>query len=439
MRPDLSRLRRQLTLRYALFSLLLLLVFAAAVYRQVAAARRELLVQQLQQLASTAAAELPLLHHEHDEMASEPRSAHPMLPLTARFATAELGAEHRRIRWFDPDAHELVAEGDFRPVGATIPPPARRGITTVQSLAHGVAIWRPVISRSAPGTGQPTLDGYVSVALSSAATEDELSRLRQGLLVGTLVAGLAAAAGGQWLVGVSLRPVRRQIEQLVRFTADASHELRHPLTAIRALVGTLRHGTALAGARPVVGEKLALIDQTTDRMGRLVDDLLLLTRFDRQIDDRSGMVAFQLEELIEDLADLYQASARERGLRLVCDLEGPAPVRGHPERLRQLLVNLLANALRFSPDGGTVTLALRLQGPTVLVWVDDQGPGIPAGQRQLVFERFWQADASRSGSDNLGLGLAIARSIAEVHHGALRALEAPGGGCRMQLTLTRQA
>lgn len=439
MRPDLSRLRRQLTLRYALFSVLLLLVFAAAVYRQVSEARRSLLLLQLQQLASTAAAELPLLHHEHDEMAMGNLPRHPKVPLSARFETAELGAEHQRIRWLDPDLQELVAEGGFRAMGTTLPPPARRGVTTVLPLANGVAIWRPVISRSVPGTGKPALDGYVSVSLSSAAAEAELARLRQGLLIGIVAAGLTAAAGGQWLVGVSLRPVRRQIEQLVRFTADASHELRHPLTAIRALVGTLRHGSALEGARPVVGEKLALIDQTTDRMGRLVDDLLQLTRFDRQIDDRSGMVPFHLEELIEDLADLYQASAREQGLRLITDLQGSAPVLGHPERLRQLLANLLANALRFSPNGGTVTLALRLLGATVLVWVDDQGPGIPLEQRQLVFERFWQADASRSGSANAGLGLAIARSIAEVHHGKLQAVEAPGGGCRMQLTLARLA
>ncbi|MEA5443293.1 HAMP domain-containing sensor histidine kinase [Cyanobium gracile] len=439
MRPDLSRLRRQLTLRYALFSVLLLLVFAAAVYRQVSEARRSLLSLQLQQLASTAAAELPLLHHEHDEMARGNLPQHPKVPLTADFATVEWGADHKRIRWFDPDLQELVAEGDFQPAGTTVPPPARRGVTTVLPLANGMAIWRPVISRSAPGTGKPALDGYVSVALSSAAAEAELTRLRQGLLIGIVVAGLVAAAGGQWLVGVSLRPVRRQIEKLVRFTADASHELRHPLTAIRALIGTLRHGSGLEGAQPVVGEKLMLIDQTTDRMGRLVDDLLLLTRFDRQIDDRIGMVPFQLEELVEDLADLYQDSSREQGLRLITDLQGPAHVVGHPQQLRQLLGNLLVNALRFSPRAGTVTLALRLQGEAVQVWVDDQGPGIPPEQRQLVFERFWQADASRSGSANTGLGLAIARSIAEVHHGKLQAIEAPGGGCRMQLTLARQA
>jgi signal transduction histidine kinase len=393
------------------------------------------LLIQVQQLASTSAAELPLLHHEHDEMEIGSLPRHPKMPLTARFATVELGAEHRRIRWFDPALQELVAEGNFRAAGLILPPPGRRGVTTVLPLANGVAIWRPVISRSAPGTDKPVLDGYVLVALSSGAAEAELTRLRQGLLIGILAAGLVAAVGGQWLVGVSVRPVRRQIEQLVRFTADASHELRQPLPAIRALIGTLRHGSALEGARPVVGEKLVLIDQTTDRMGRLVDDLLLLTRFDRQIDDRIGMVPFQLEELIEDLADLYQASARKQGLRLITDLQGSAPVLGHPERLRRLLVNLLANALRFSPNGGTVTLALRLQGATVQVWVDDQGPGIPLEQRQLVFERFWQADASRSGSANSGLGLAIARSIAEVHHGKLQAIEAPGGGCRLQLTL----
>jgi signal transduction histidine kinase len=223
----------------------------------------------------------------------------------------------------------------------------------------------------------------------------------------------------------------------VQFTADASHELRHPLTAIRAVIGTLRQGSALEGSKPLVNEKLALIDQTCDRMGRVLEDLLLLARHDRQIDDQGDRRSFGLEELIEDLADLFSAPAQQQGVVLRTEIGARVPVHAQPERIRQLLVNLITNAIRFSPPGGTVTIGARNQGTDAMVWVDDQGPGIPLADRQRVFDRFWQADPSRSDPATLGLGLAIARAIATAHRGTLEAEEAPGGGCRMRLCLPR--
>jgi two-component system OmpR family sensor kinase len=244
-----------------------------------------------------------------------------------------------------------------------------------------------------------------------------------------------AFAGSQWMVAASLRPIRRQIERLIRFTADASHELRHPLTAVRALIGSLRHGGSLEACPPLVPQKLVMIDQAAARMGSLLDDLLLLTRSDRAIDDRSAMRRFPLEDLVEDLLDLHQDQAVALGLTLRGDIRDSAVVLGHPERLRRLLENLLVNALRFSPPGGTVTVGLAARGSLIQLWVDDQGPGIPAEQRRQVFERFWQADPSRSEMEHHGLGLSIAQAIAEAHRGELIALAAPGGGARLLLEL----
>jgi two-component system OmpR family sensor kinase len=241
------------------------------------------------------------------------------------------------------------------------------------------------------------------------------------------------------MVATSLQPVQRQIERLIAFTADASHELRQPLTAIRALIGSLRHGEWLVGTPPELGQKLAQIDQTSARMGVLVDDLLLLTRFDRAIDDRPSTETFPLADLVEDLIDLHQAEAESAGVRLQAQIEAPALVRGSPERLRRLIENLLSNALRFSPPGGTVTLGLRHLKGLARLWVADQGPGIPPHQRDRVFERFWQADAARAGAEHHGLGLSIAQAIAQAHGGQLRAEEASGGGCRMVLELPLRA
>ena len=433
MQPDLQRTRRRLTLRYGLFASTLLLVFALGVYGQVSRARRDLQRRQVEQLASSAAAHLTLLHHEFDELRVRGRPAHAPVPLISAFATVEIHQEHQRIRWFDDQLRPISSIGVFQPQGDTLPPTGGRDRSQWLSLGNGVAFWRPVFTRQSGGA--PQLEGYVSVALASASADAELGRLRNGLLIGGLLAAAVAFAGSQWMVAASLEPIRRQIERLIRFSADASHELRHPLTAVRALIGSLRHGGALEGCPPVVPEKLALIDQAAGCMGVLLDDLLLLTRSDRAIDDRSAMRPFPLEDLVDDLVTLHQEQARALGVSLRCDIRDAAPVLGHPERLRRLLENLLANALRFSPPGGVVTIGLALRRSRVELWVDDQGPGIPEPQRQLVFERFWQADPSRSEAEHHGLGLSIAQAIAQAHQGRLLALEAPGGGARLLLEL----
>lgn len=433
MQPDLQRTRRTLTLRYGLFASAILLVFSFVVHEQVKRSQSAQLRMQVEQLASTAAAELDLLHHEYDELLrpdvpswlrSNARKALKTLPATQDPDT--------QIHWYDDQLNELKLSGGFQPAGTMLPPAGSRDRRQWLHLANGLALWQPVHSRVTPNQA-PELSGYVSVALASSSSEAELARLRQGLLIGALGAGLIALAGSQWLVAASLDPIRRQIECLIRFTADASHELRHPLTAIRALIGTIRHSGLLSASPAAMQRKLTQIDQSTERMGRLVDDLLLLSRADRAIDDGYAMAAVPLEELVEDLVELHAAEAEATGLHLQKQLEQGASVQGHPQRLRQLLENLLSNARRFSPPGGTVTVGLKRQGDLVQLWVDDQGPGIPASQREQIFERFWQADPARSGPDHAGLGLSIAQAIASAHGGQLRATEAPGGGCRMLL------
>ena len=220
---------------------------------------------------------------------------------------------------------------------------------------------------------------------------------------------------------------------LQRFTADASHELRHPLTMVRTLVATTLPESAS-------GEVLARIDGVAARMGRLLDDLLLLARHEQGVGEgralRRRWRRFDLLDLLDDLRSLYAAAAGERQLRL--ELEAPGltavPVEGQPEQLERLFTNLLVNALRYSPAGGVVLLAVGLQGSRVKVEVVDQGPGIPAGLQEKVFERFWQGEgASREGGS--GLGLAIARAIARAHGGEVRVADGRPGHCSLEVQL----
>ncbi|MFN9645472.1 MAG: sensor histidine kinase [Cyanobacteriota bacterium] len=419
MRPDLCAIRRRLIWRHGAFVAVVLLVFGLGVYGEVSRSRHELLLRQARQLAAAAAAELPLLHHEIDEagLATAPR----------RLVDGMEGETGYRIVWLDDELRLLQSSGDFHADGLPLPLAGDRLRAQWLPLRDGVAFWRPV---QGPG-GAMGLQGYVSVALARDTTAAELQRLRQGLLIGALLAACTAFVGSQRLVAASLVPIQGQVERLIAFTADASHELRQPLTALRALVGSLRHGELLRDAPPELAKKLGQIDRTTACMGLLLDDLLLLTRFDRAIDDRPAMQTFPLEELVEDLIALHQAEAKAAGLRLQSRIDASPEVRGSPERLRRLLENLLSNALRFSPPGGTVTVGLGRQRGQARLWVEDQGQGIPSEQRALVFERFWQADPSRGEAGHHGLGLAIARAIAGAHGGALRAEAAAGGGCRM--------
>jgi two-component system OmpR family sensor kinase len=258
--------------------------------------------------------------------------------------------------------------------------------------------------------------------------------LRYGLLAGGSLALVAAILLSQWMVASSIQPVREQLERLVRFTADASHELRHPLTAIRAVIGSIWQRGLLAGGDPEITEKIGLVDRATRQMAALLDDLLLLARLDQSLPDNAHWVRFDLVELIDDLLDLHRETAQIRAIELVADLVGPLPIRGCPERLRQLLNNVISNALRFSPEAGRVWVDLARQGQVIQLSVEDEGPGIPVEQRQLVFERFWRADQARSGL-NVGLGLAIAHAIASSHGGSLEAQVGHRGGCRMVLSL----
>ena len=317
--------------------------------------------------------------------------------------------------------------------------PQQRNSSSYRSHSNGLSIWKPVYLREEHDIN-PVLVGYVSVTLSSQATEDELHRLLRGLIIGAGLASLVAGGGSLWLVSSALQPIKQQIERLEQFTADASHELRHPLTAIRAVIDSLRQGSGWQNTDPLLQNKFNLINQTVEQMTRLVEDLLLLARLDRSYGDPSGWQRFALEDLLEDILDLYQDSAQQHGLKLKAALETTALIRAHPVRLKQLLVNLLVNAIRFSPRGGTVTLGLRSSNRWLEVWVEDEGPGIPLEQREQVFERFWQADSARSDRSNTGLGLAMARAIAESHGGQLLAQASSGGhgGCRMLLRLPLQ-
>lgn len=208
-----------------------------------------------------------------------------------------------------------------------------------------------------------------------------------------------------------------------QFLADASHELRSPLTAIRANVETLRRGGETDPAER--DETLRIVEREVDRMGRLVDDLLSLARADAG--QEPVLARLSLDAL---LLEVYHQQRPLAGrVRLALGEFEPVEIDGDPDRLKQLLLNLIDNALRHTPPGGTVTLDLLHRGREAVVRVRDTGAGIAPEHLPHIFERFYRIDSARSRAvGGTGLGLAISREIADAHGGRIEVESAVGAG-----------
>jgi signal transduction histidine kinase len=224
----------------------------------------------------------------------------------------------------------------------------------------------------------------------------------------------------------------RQLDRLrTNFVSDVSHELRTPLTAIKGFIETLQDG---AIDDPAVRDRfLNTIAIETDRLTRLTDDLLLLTRADAgRLDLHLALI--DLVNCVQRAVDQLDGHAREKRIVVATELpDGSVSVQADADRIHQVLVNLLDNAIKFTAPGGRVVVSVDDQKVTVA----DTGSGIPADELPHVFERFYRGDRSRArqGTDGSGLGLAIAKAIVEAHGGQISVTSAPGKGATFRFTL----
>jgi signal transduction histidine kinase len=229
----------------------------------------------------------------------------------------------------------------------------------------------------------------------------------------------------------------RQLSEVDRFrrdlVANASHELRTPLGALRARLENLVDGVEQPDRR-TLAEALSQVE----RLGALVEQLLDLSRLE------SGAVPLELDDvpalqLLTEVTTEWREQAATRDVRLESFLlPADLRLRVDPARMRQVLGNVVANAIRHSPEGGRIVLTARANGGRPRLEVVDEGPGIPADELERVFERFYRSDRARSGDEGgAGLGLAIARWIVELHEGTITATAAKPQGCRVIVELPR--
>ncbi|MBX6311334.1 MAG: HAMP domain-containing protein, partial [Isosphaeraceae bacterium] len=252
--------------------------------------------------------------------------------------------------------------------------------------------------------------------LDEPGTEDELGRLAR-----TFNAMIAR--------------LQRSFEEVRRFTADAAHELRTPLAAMRT-----EAEVALRSPRSPERDGRVLEDllEEIERLTRLVSQLLFLCREDTGI-GAGDFRPVRLDELVREVGEHMQVAAREKGVELDIELPTPCPVQGDADRLRRLFFNLIDNAIKYTPTGGRVMVRGESPNGQIHMTIADTGIGIPAEHLPYVFDRFYRVNPSRSPeTDGTGLGLAICRSIVEAHGGRIEIDSVVGSGTRIRLALPMQ-
>jgi two-component system phosphate regulon sensor histidine kinase PhoR len=236
-----------------------------------------------------------------------------------------------------------------------------------------------------------------------------------------VVRARAAPDGGAWVVLEDVTELRRLQQIRAEFVDNLSHELRTPLSTVSLLAETLTREADAAGdgVPPKMRDRIAKIEVETGHIVQMVNELLDLSRIE------SGGAIVHLDDV--DVAALAVESterlrlfAERQGVRLRVDAApDPGRVRGDEARLGQVLVNLIHNAVKFSPDGGEVTVGVRREGAELVTSVTDEGIGIPRASVGRIFERFYKVDRARVRGGGTGLGLAIARHVVEQHGGRI--------------------
>ena len=384
-------------------------------------------------------------------------------------------ANERFIRITRGDGHVVYAsgaphDGSFDP--ATVPAPAlaREGtFLRKESLLKG-----SVLIAAVSNTTTTPSRYVVEVGVSTARTEETVRQVLLMLAIGLPIAVCVAVAGGFVLVRRALKPVDNlsqkaavitqhnlserlpvvrtgdELERLSvslnlmisrledainsskQFVADASHELRTPLAVLRGELENLAQDLQLKSqTRETLGSAL----EEVDRLAEIVEGLLALSRLDTG-ELKPEWLRFDLAELVATTADQMSLLAEDKHITVVCDCAERVMVEGDQARLKQVVVNLLDNAIKYTPEGGRVRLEISHEDGNAILDVVDDGIGIPPEALPHVFKRFFRVDGSRSrerGAGGAGLGLSIVKSICDAHGARVEVSSTPGQGSQFRV------
>ncbi|WP_455245547.1 sensor histidine kinase [Petrachloros mirabilis] len=458
-------LRLRLTLWYGSALALILIVFSAVLYIVTARSLRDAIDQSLEETAVAAVRSLeergflPLI----DE--NELMSQFPELARIDKFFQIFSPSGTITIRSPNVKQHELPLSREALDVAFT-------GKTIFESAKYPKE--PPLRLISVPIMYRGNLLYIVQVGTSMESVEETLNRLLLVLLVTMPLALAVSLAGGWFLAGRALRPVdditlaaqriaagdltqrlkvppspdeigrlagtfnnmiarlETSFRQIRQFSSDASHELRTPLTVMKG-------ETELALRRPREAKDYTVVLESNleeiDRMTRIVDELLFLSRADMG-EVKMERLPVKLESLLEDVHRQASLLGQERNVQVVLGMVAPATVLGDELRLRELFLNLLDNAVKYSKSGGSVEITLYTETGQAKVLITDHGIGISRDDQAKIFDRFYRTDDARTHSKKgTGLGLAICAWIIDSHHGRIQVESEEGKGSTFTVTL----
>jgi two-component system, OmpR family, manganese sensing sensor histidine kinase len=341
------------------------------------------------------------------------------------FGGFSLRSESEGLEWFDRSGHLLAHRGQtLSPVQSP-----RQGAQRFEG-PNGVLVTYTVPLLDLRGTSR----GFVRATEVYNPETDPVRALDRGLIAGAILASLAGALGGALLARSSVARIEESYERLRQFTADASHELRGPLTALAGSASVAsREATDLPAQ---TRSRLEDIASFAGQMRRLIDDLLILARSDRSMEHELYLV--DIDEVVANLTTRFAESATERGVRLKFTGPPRLDIYGNPDQVERIVANLVENSIRYTPAGGIVNVSWTADQRRMQIAVRDTGVGIAPQFFERVFDRFWRADNVRRADGGSGLGLAIARALARRHGGELSLLSELGNGSTFTLTLPRR-
>jgi two-component system sensor histidine kinase CiaH len=276
----------------------------------------------------------------------------------------------------------------------------------------------------------------IGIVRSLEDVKGTLRSLMLDIAVGIVAGVIISILAGLFLAERALVPIRRSWEKQQRFVADASHELRTPTAVIHAQTELLfRYPThSIEQESP----NIAVILKESKRMGKLVEDLLTLARSDsNQLQIQSSTIA--LDSLLSEVIDQFRLLADTQEIEIITDLHPPLTLWGDEGRIRQLLIILLDNALKYTPSSGRIEVSGRYQSNSVYISILDTGCGIAEDELPHIFERFYRGDKVRSRTQGgTGLGLSIAQWIVDAHGGVIRVHSKVNTGTKVELLFPRK-
>jgi len=299
-----------------------------------------------------------------------------------------------RLQWFDYRGQLKLEKGTFK-----ISVPLENGFHE-QANPHGMTLTKEVLVKG-------VLLGHVRVAAPLEKTDHLIRHLRIGLALAIVVSMLISGAGIVILVGQAMQPLELSIRQLKQFVADASHELRNPVMAIQSNAAVALKYTE--GMRESDREKFEVIMNCVEQMGRLTNDLLSLASSDNV--DQPVQTA-NVTAALTDACTMISWLREQRHSSISTSFAESLFAKGAEDDLRRVFLNLIENALIYSPENGSITVTAKKIQTQVVVEVTDNGIGISEMDRKKIFDRFWRADKARSQSNSgNGLGLSICAAL----------------------------